>query len=342
MTAPNRVSFRSLCSADLPGLMDLYDEVFGSLDPLYSYPIDAARFEDRVLRHPDYDPRGSIVAEEGGRIVGYALGGVRTHRVLPSDPLEGCILCLLMVAPDRRRRGIGHALLERVLSFGRSFGRLRVTNHPNPASPFSFFNGVQEGWAEAEAFFAAEGFRRTGRSCTCRLYLETHRMPERTEVRLRELRGEGCRIEPCSETTAPMLLEAAASASFYWWLDCRSKVERIPFPFLETTFLSLPGEAIHGPGDVTILHREGRVESYVVMARDPAARIAYLGPMWTHPERRRLGLGSVVIQEALRREREEFGTRIVDLWCGEANARGFYAANGFRIVRRWTEWEREI
>lgn len=295
-----------------------------------------------MLEHPDYDPEGSLVAEEAGEAVGYALAGARTHRLGDQDPLTGCILALLFVRPDRRRRGIGHGLLERVRSFARARGRNLLTNHPNPASPFSFFNGVQEGWRDAEAFFAAEGFRVAGTSWTCRCNLRDLSTSPAIRERRAELEAEGYRLEPCTETTAPLLLEAAAEHYYYWSVDCRSKVDREAFPFLETGFLSLRKEAIYGPGDVTILHREGRVDAYVVSARNPQGEVAYFGPVWTRPSLQRRGLGSVVLREALRRERDEFSARVVDLWCGTLLAQGFYARNGFRRVRRWTEWEQSL
>jgi GNAT superfamily N-acetyltransferase len=136
-----------------------------------------------------------------------------------------------------------------------------------------------------------------------------------------------------------MLLDAAASHYFYWHYDCLSKVKRIEFPFLETAFMSLRRENIYGPGDVIIAHKDGRVDAYVVMARNPGDGISYLGPMWTHPDVRGKGAGSVVLQEALRREKEIHGVKVVDLWCSEHNANNFYARNGFRIHTRWREYE---
>ena len=322
--------------------LDLYHQVFEPLAPCYSYPITGQAFAEHVLEHPDYDPEGSLAVVDEGEMVGYALVGARTHRINDRDPLTGCILSLIFVRPDRRRRGIGRALLEGVRAFARARGRDLLTNHPNPASPFSFFNGVQEGWQEARAFFAAEGFRITGRSWTCRCDLPAPDPAPEIERRRAHLVAEGYRLEACTDAIAAALLDAAAEHYFYWWADCRSKVERTAFPFLETAFLSLRKDAVHGPGDVTVLHRDGRVDAYVVSARNPGGRIAYFGPVWTRPSLQRQGLGSLVLQEALRRERDEFGTSVVDLWCDEALARGFYIPNGFRIERRWTEWEQRL
>jgi len=57
-----------------------------------------------VLRLLDRDPNALILAEEGGRIVGSVIAGWDGWR---------CHLYRLAVAPDRRRRGIGTALLKR-------------------------------------------------------------------------------------------------------------------------------------------------------------------------------------------------------------------------------------
>lgn len=338
-TCPPSVRFRPLETYDVPQLLDLYHEVFSPLAPLYSYPLRAKTFREKVLAHPDYDPAGSLIAEQNGTLVGYILVGARTHPVHPKDDLPGSSICLLLVHPAWRRRGIGHELVERARAFARTKGKRLLTNHANPASPFSFFNGVQQGWSEAEAFFSAEGFRLAGRSCTCRLELASFSVSPQVQTMRSGLEAEGFVVEPCGTALAGALLRAAEGHYYYWYLDCKSKVCRTGFPFLETAFLSLERESIYGPDDVTVIRRGGSIVSFVVLARNPGERLAFLGPMWTHPEMQRRGLGSVVLQEALRREKETFGTSVVDLWCSEKNAIGFYARNGFSVVGHWTEWE---
>lgn len=339
---PASVSFRPAQAADVPALVELYLRVFEPLQPLYSYPLEAQVFRDKVLDHPDYDPAGAVVAEEDGRMIGYLLAGARTHPWSKKDPLAGCMICLLMVDAAHRRRGIGHALLERARAFARAKGKDLLTNHANPASPFSFFNGVQEDWRAARAFFEAEGFAEVEVSCTCRQNLAGFETSDEAQAKRAALEAEGYTIEPCGERCADALLEAAASHYFYWHWDCASKVRRIDFPFLETAFLSLRRENIYGPDDVIVAQRNGRVDSYVVMARNPGGPLAYLGPMWTRPDCQRKGFGTVVLQEALRREKEIHAVRVVDLWCSEPNAQGFYARNGFQIVGRWHEFEQRV
>jgi GNAT superfamily N-acetyltransferase len=336
------VVLRRMRKQDVPGLLDLYHEVFEPLRPIYSYPLDRDVFEAKVLDHADYDPAGSIVAQENGSIIGYVLAGARTHQLAESDPLAGCIICLLMVRAQKRRNGIGHALLERVRDFARAKWKDIITNHANPASPFSFFNGLQEGWDEAAAFFEAEGFRVAEVSCTCRQDISAFQVNEFASAKRSELEADGFIIQPCDGSTADMLLESAASHYFYWHLDCQSKVERVSFPFLETAFMSLRPESIFGPEDVIIAHKDGRVLAYVVMARNAGEDLAYLGPMWTHPDIRGRGAGSVVLQEALKREKEIHGVKTVDLWCSEHNATHFYARNGFEVLMRWSEWEQRL
>jgi GNAT superfamily N-acetyltransferase len=336
------LSFREMKEEDIPPVLDLYHQVFESLKPVYSYPIDADIFRTKILEHPDFDPAGSIVAEENGEIIGYVLAGARTHALSDGDHLAGCIACLIMVRPERRRRGVGHELMNRVREFARAKGKDVITNHANPASPFSFFNGLQENWTEAAGFFKAEGFRVTETSCTCRQNISDFEINEFAREKRKELEAEGYTIEPCGEKTADILVNAAASHYFYWHYDCLGKVKRIEFPFLETAFMSLRRENIYGPEDVIIAHKDGRVDAYVVMARNPGEEISYLGPMWTHPDVRAKGAGSVVLQEALRREKEIHGVKVVDLWCSEHNANNFYARNGFKIHTKWQEWEQRI
>ena len=75
-------------------------------------------------------PAGFLVAEEGGTIVGFAYGYFRD---IPGEVLERWQavkvghVALMAVAPGQRRRGIGTALLDRLLAEFRKAGADMVT-----------------------------------------------------------------------------------------------------------------------------------------------------------------------------------------------------------------------
>ena len=70
-----------------------------------------------IRRLLDRDPDALILAEEGGRIVGGVIAGWDGWR---------CHLYRLAVAPDRRRRGIGTALVNRAEERFLALGGTRV------------------------------------------------------------------------------------------------------------------------------------------------------------------------------------------------------------------------
>lgn len=90
----------------------------------------------------DAPDRRTLVAERGGRVVGFA------HVVLDADPSWGALLDNLHVAHDRRREGIGGALMARTA---------RAVVEARPAS--ALYLWVQEQNRPAQSFYGALGGR---------------------------------------------------------------------------------------------------------------------------------------------------------------------------------------
>lgn len=339
---PDTIVIRPLRNAEIDGVVALYNEVFASMDALYSVPLSVSAFREKVLQHPDYSPKGSLVALDNGVPVAYGLAGARVHALDETDELHGASVVLLLVHPTWQRRGIGSELLRRLVEFARTRSRSILTNHPEPASPFAFFGGCREHWTSACAFFERSGFREVAPACTCRCDLADYEVPASVRERLRELEGEGIRVEPCGEGLGPALVEAARSHDVYWALDCHSKVQRLPIPFLHTTFMSVERGHLYGSEDVIVAHRGEAVLAFCVMARNPGGGRSFLGPLWTHPDHRRRGLGAAVLHEALRRERELHGVAAVDVYCSESLSGSFFARHGFSIAGHWRRFERPL
>lgn len=103
MTGPR---IRPATTADLPALAALYPASFPDED-LLPLVRDLAR-EPAVL---------SLVADEAGRVIGHAMF---TTCAVTGAPERVALLGPLAVTPDRQRRGLGRALVER------GFDRLRA------------------------------------------------------------------------------------------------------------------------------------------------------------------------------------------------------------------------
>lgn len=79
-----------------------------------SYQLDRAAFDRHFPALVSRDQSVFLVADLGGEVVGYALGSVALTLYANGPVLE---LQELMVAPERRRRGIGRRLVEAALKW---------------------------------------------------------------------------------------------------------------------------------------------------------------------------------------------------------------------------------
>jgi ribosomal protein S18 acetylase RimI-like enzyme len=104
------VIVRSAAPGDVDDVLDLWRRAGAA--------PSATDDRDSLLRLLDFDPGGMLVAEEGGELVGTAMvlfDGWRAN------------LYRLAVAPDRRRGGVGRALVEEGERRARSRGARRFS-----------------------------------------------------------------------------------------------------------------------------------------------------------------------------------------------------------------------
>ena len=141
------VRIRPLGRADLPDFLALAEALAGALqlDP----PDAAARA--RLARDALADPPrvGVLLAECAGRVVGYA-AYVETYSTFLARPT--LYLEDLFVAPEARHRGVGRALLRRVLAEAalRGCARLEWQAPARDSGTAAFYAGLgaerRDGW----------------------------------------------------------------------------------------------------------------------------------------------------------------------------------------------------
>lgn len=105
---------------------------------------------DRIFYEENYDPNHVWMAREGGQMLGFL------HSVFTGDAAQ---IKLMLVAPERRRQGMGRDLLSRAEFRLSGEGARRITLGPTP--PREFFPGLEPG-SVAEAFFVAQGYEPAG------------------------------------------------------------------------------------------------------------------------------------------------------------------------------------
>src|SRR5919112_887094 len=92
--------------------------------------------------------------------------------------------------------------------------------------------------------------------------------------------------------------------------------------------------------DCVVEAPDGRFAAYVLGWYDDANRVGLFEPVGTHPDFRRLGLGSAVCQFALRRLREE-GASLALVLAAEEPAMRLYESVGFHRYTRVVEFRKE-
>jgi ribosomal protein S18 acetylase RimI-like enzyme len=93
--------------------------------------------ERHVFAKPFFDPAGLILAEEDGKLVGFAHAGFGPGPNEATLSTKVGILCAIAVRPGHRRRGIGSALLERCESYLTDRGSQTLLAGPlKPNAPF--------------------------------------------------------------------------------------------------------------------------------------------------------------------------------------------------------------
>ncbi|MBT8039655.1 MAG: GNAT family N-acetyltransferase [Xanthomonadales bacterium] len=121
-------------------------------------PLTPGLFEEKTRGDEGFSPELAVVCVDSDCVRGFAMGVIRDT---PDGPRG--VVKLLAAAADRRRCGIGSALLRRVeeAMAGRGVRTIRVCESaPNYLTP-----GVDCRYSAAPYFFERQGYRRIGEAC---------------------------------------------------------------------------------------------------------------------------------------------------------------------------------
>jgi ribosomal protein S18 acetylase RimI-like enzyme len=129
------IRYRPFLNTDSPFLAELWC----SQPPLRArvQPMTVGLLEQKVLSKPYFDPHGLIVAEQDGRLVGYAHAGFGANAEASAISTETGTTCMLMVAPHTDQQEIGEQLLLRSEQYLIERGAQRLLGGSvAPANPF--------------------------------------------------------------------------------------------------------------------------------------------------------------------------------------------------------------
>lgn len=223
---------------------------------------------------------------------------------------------LLAVAPERRRRGVGSALLDALTRDLRRRGAtsLRV----GEAAPNYLTPGVDVRYEAAPAFFAAHGLRETGEAVN--LGVDLGREDWATGDDEARLGAAGVSIRRATGADRPALATLLDAHWPAWQPEADAAMRNRP-PSLHLAL------------------RDGAVLGFAAHSATNAP-LGWFGPMGTAPEARGLGVGAVLLRRCLADLAAGGHAHATIAW---AAALPFYErASGATVARRFRRFERAL
>ncbi len=296
------VEIRPYQAGDEAGLVRVWNAA------MWADPIDLRAWRERYLLDPVFDPRCCLVADSGGDLVGFAFG------MHPVDA-ETAWIVGFGVVPERRRQGIGTALLDRLQQDLERAGARRVV--VGPYVPTYVSPGVDEAaYAEAVAFLQARGYATESRPLSMRSLLTGYRGPADARERRQALAGEGIVIREATAADILPLLEFLRTEFPHWSPDATGVMQEL-----------FAGDPVR-----CTMHLAEDQGIIIGFAQSRAERF---GPFGVNPAYRGRGVGGVLLQQTLLAMRARGFHAAWFLWTSDRAAR-LYRQYGFEEVRRFS------
>lgn len=205
-------TYRRFRNTDPPALADVWNE---SHTTRATYPLRTPALLERwVLSKPYFAADDLIVAEDNGRVVGYALAGFGPNLELSALSYEEGVICSVAVRPSERRKGVGRELVRRCEEYltGRGVKTLRAGPvWPHCPYGFGLYGGTNApGFLasdpDADPFFRSMGYQPAGTTLVFQKKLD------------QPLTTADARFGMLRRRYDTQVLRAAAVPT--WWHDC--------------------------------------------------------------------------------------------------------------------------
>jgi GNAT superfamily N-acetyltransferase len=262
-----------------------------TVDDLPREALEAARA--LLVRACPYDPVGEVAEEKlfgpspspanaPAPVKNVTLGAWAGDKLVGVSAQAGRWLRLIAVEPDARERGVGHALLDEVISRARVAGvhKLRVGDQPgNYVAP-----GVDERNAVLLEWLEKRGFQWWGGNANLRVPLVDNPLvtAARADEQAAAIAAHGFELRRARREDAPALLELAGEFLPSWAFEA------------EAALLQNDPPAVH----VAVQRESGRLAAFA--AHDGNNRgLGWFGPAGARPEYRGKGLGAALLVRCL-------------------------------------------
>jgi GNAT superfamily N-acetyltransferase len=286
--------------------------------------IPESRFVRQVLLDANFRAEGAPVAVRGDDVVGFCLALTRRTPLenAPPDAERGYVT-LIGVSPAEQRRGIGSRLLDAAETYLRDQNRKLVM--VSSYAPGYFIPGVDvNAYPAGLPFFAKHGYKEVIRPVAMQTSLWDLRQPEWVGERACKLAGEGVTVSPwTAELTLPILEFAQQEFPGDWVRVVREVINRI------VTYGDSPSRLIAAIDN-------GKVVGFSHYENER------FGPIGVAASQRGRGLGQVLMYCTLLAQRDAGLRAAWFLWSDDKTAAKLYNGAGFREVRRFALFRKEL
>ena len=294
-------------------------------------PLDEGKFDQLLMKHPDFSPEYTFVLEENWKVLGFVNGCTGDH--IPRGKERGYLSCLLL-SPEADTDENTRALLSALEDAFRKAGRIH--------SAVTFFNPIRLPWiipgtenhqhnnAPGVATDLALnsrmkdfGYREATKECAMYMPLADFQVPAWIEEKAARMAAEGytvVRYDPAVHEGLEEMVDALNNAM---WSAEIPEAGRTGMDLL----VGLYGNTCAGFTGPVYPEETGR---------------GYFAGIGVAPQYERRGLGKLLFYRLLQREKE-VGSKYMSLFTGEENpARFIYLEAGFRIVRTFSVMLKEL
>ena len=297
-------------------------ELWNSALPLDGVSRDL--FERKVLLDVNREPDSLVVAEENGRLAGFALRLI-LHRPIENvgtRPEDGFITAF-GVHPDFRKKGVGEALMQDSIKWFKERKRKKILIAPY--TPSYFVPGIdKDKYASGVKFFEKNGFREYIEAIAMDAPISKFVLPEKVLEKEKKLRSEGVEIRPYQRDDLTA------------YLDFHS--QNMPGPWLEDARRNLSDltRGMYDEESIFIALDQGKIIGFCQYEG------SHFGPFGVVDGYQGRGVGSVLLARTLHTMRLKGYHCAWVLWTGMRAAQGVYGRLGFTITRKFAIMKKEL
>ncbi len=313
--------YRTFRNGDPPQILQIWNACELGRGAARTRSTDA--FELFVYSQPYFDPAGLILAVEDGRPIGFVHAGFGFSDDRSRLQFDRGVICVVLVDPQYRRRGIGTELVRRAEEYLRERGTAQcLAGGAAGCDPFYFgiYGGARpSGFLQSDPL-AHEFFRSLGYAAH-----QTHTVFQRQMQDSRD----PVNLRIIANRRQTELIVADQPGSPTWWWHCH--FGRWGSVGIDSLRFRLVNKATQMPlAAVTVVGLDSYVETW-------HTRAIGLVDLFVAEEQRGRGYGQSLIVEIIRRLRREL-IDVAEMHVADANVPAARVAEsaGFSVVDRGT------